>query len=55
MIKSRLSFEMQPIEPDPQGGWQLVVSVGDPFDYTTPNRPGFSPPPGEAFLDDQDP
>jgi hypothetical protein len=23
MIKSRLSFEMKPIEPDPQGGWQL--------------------------------
>jgi hypothetical protein len=38
MAKSRLSFEMQPIEPDPQGGWQLVLSVGDPFDYTTPFR-----------------
>lgn len=38
MIKSRLSFEIQPIEPDPQGGWQLVLSVGDPFDYTTPFR-----------------
>jgi len=38
VIKSRLSFEMQPIEPDPQGGWQLMFYVGDAFDYTTPFR-----------------
>jgi hypothetical protein len=38
MIKSRLSFEMQPIEPAPQGGWQLMFYVGDAFDYTTPFR-----------------
>jgi hypothetical protein len=38
MIKSRLSFEMQPIEPDPHGGWQLMLYVGDVFDYTTPFR-----------------
>jgi hypothetical protein len=38
MIKSRLSFEMQPIETDPQGGWQFMLYVGDAFDYTTPFR-----------------
>jgi hypothetical protein len=26
------------IEPDPQGGWQLILWVGDAFDYTTPFR-----------------
>jgi hypothetical protein len=29
-IESRLSFEMQ---PDPQGGWPLMLYVGDAFDY----------------------
>jgi len=29
---------MQPIEPDPQGGWQLMLDVGDAGDYTTPFR-----------------
>jgi hypothetical protein len=38
MTKSRLLFEMQPIEPAPQGGWQLMLFVGDAFDYTTPFR-----------------
>jgi hypothetical protein len=26
------------IEPDPQGGWQLILWAGDAFDYTTPFR-----------------
>jgi hypothetical protein len=26
------------IEPGPQGGWQLILLVGDTFDYTTPFR-----------------
>ncbi|MDH2383551.1 hypothetical protein [Bradyrhizobium sp. CER78] len=38
MVTSRLSFELQPIEPNPQGGWKLVFFVGDSFDYTTPFR-----------------
>ena len=35
MIKPRLPFK---IEPDPQGGWQLILWAGDAFDYTTPFR-----------------
>ncbi|MDH2380489.1 hypothetical protein [Bradyrhizobium sp. CER78] len=26
------------IEPDPRGGWQLILWAGDAFDYTTPFR-----------------
>ena len=26
------------IEVDPTGGWQLILWVGDPFDYSTPFR-----------------
>src|SRR4029077_12725666 len=26
------------IEPDPQGGWQLILWAGEAFDYTTPFR-----------------
>jgi hypothetical protein len=26
------------IEPDPQGGWQLILWAGNAFDYTTPFR-----------------
>lgn len=35
MIELRSPCE---IEPDPQGGWQLILWAGDAFDYTTPFR-----------------
>jgi hypothetical protein len=35
MIELRSPFK---IEPDPQGGWQLILWPGDAFDYTTPFR-----------------
>jgi hypothetical protein len=35
MIELRSTFK---IEPDPQGGWQLILWAGDAFDYTTPFR-----------------
>lgn len=35
MIKLRSPLK---IEPDPQGGWHLILRVGDAFDYTTPFR-----------------
>jgi hypothetical protein len=35
MIELRSPFK---IEPDPRGGWQLILWAGDAFDYTTPFR-----------------
>jgi len=35
MIEVRSSFK---IEPDPQGGWQLILWAGNAFDYATPFR-----------------
>jgi hypothetical protein len=35
MIDFRSTFN---IEPDPRGGWQLILWMGDPFDHTTSFR-----------------
>jgi hypothetical protein len=26
------------VEPDPRGGWELILWAGEPFDFTTPFR-----------------